>query len=129
MTGITRSVVLSTELDRQVLELSKKLGLGRSQTMRMLMARALGQGMARLYVDEKVQEVKNLLRKRFFQVLNEGLRQELHALVDEVDPPTVGPLVSESEFEPVVEPEIEAEEPAPAPMKGRPRKAAKARRR
>lgn len=130
MSGITRNLVLSSELDHQITKVAKTLGLNRSATMRLLMQRALGIGTARLFVNEKTLEVKNLLAKRIRQVIDEGLRQELHALVDEVNPPTSSSLIEDDLAEP--EPEVDEEqdgEPEVVPVKGRPRKAAKARRR
>jgi hypothetical protein len=126
MSGITRNLVLSSELDHQITKVAKTLGLSRSATMRLLMQRALGIGTARLFVDEKTLEVKNLLAKRIRMVIDQGLRQELHALVDEVNPPMSSSLIEDDLAEPETEQEVE---PEAAPMKGRPRKAAKARRR
>lgn len=128
MSGRFRGIVFNAELDAKISKIAKEMGVNHSAAVRMLCQRALGQGMARLLVDEKVFEVKSLLAKRINQVVNEGLRQELHALVDEVNPPNVGPLVEASpEVEEVAEDDVP--EPTVEAVRGRPRKAAKARRR
>ena len=128
MSGITRTLVLSSHLDGEITKIARELGLNRSATMRLLMQRALGLGTARLFVDEKVLEVKNLLSKRIKKIVDEGLRQELHALVDEVNPPSSSSLIEDDLARPEPE-EAQALEPEVAPVRGRPRKAAKARRR
>lgn len=130
MSGVTRTIILSAALDHQISEIAKQLGITRSAAMRLLMQRALGLGTARLLVDEKALEVKNLLAKRIKSIVDEGLRQELHALVDEVNPPSSSSLIEGDLAEPEPEEEvIEEVEPEVKPVKGRPRKAAKARRR
>jgi antitoxin component of RelBE/YafQ-DinJ toxin-antitoxin module len=128
VSGRYRGIVFKAELDAKIAKIAKEMGVNHSAAVRMLCERALGQGMARLLVDEKVFEVKQLLAKRINQVVNEGLRQDLHALVDEVNPPTVSPLVDAREREEVVV-EDDAPEPTVEAVRGRPRKAAKARRR
>ena len=133
-----RPTMFPAELDAKIAHLAKELGVNHSAAVRMLCQRALGQGMSRLLVDEKTLEVKNLLAARIYKIVNEGLRQELHALVDEVNPPTVSPLVDardrveepiEDEREEPDDVEEDLPEPKVEPIKGRPRKAAKSRRR
>lgn len=138
MSGVRRTLVLSAELDHQISGIAKKLGLSHTGAARLLLQRALGLGTARLLVDEKTLEVKNLMAKRIRRLIDDGLRADLHALVDEVNPPSSESLVegdirahAEQEAEPEeVEEETEVEgEPRVEPIKGRKRKAAKARRR
>jgi hypothetical protein len=118
MTSRVYSVRMPENVIVQINAFARDAGVTRAAATRMLVQRALGLGLPRLLVDEKVLETRNLLHARIRDVLGQ-LRAELHGALDEV--------TSTSASEP--EADEEDEEPIVPAMRGRARKPAKARRR
>ncbi len=106
----------------QIRTFARSAEVPQAVAVRMLVIRGLGGNVAHALAAERVTMANGVIRRRFAELF-EGLKSELHTALDEAIGGTAKPAPEPEEVE---EPETE---PEVAPVSGRARRPAKARKR